>query len=63
MGFDKEVSAILTSIKKSVTGSLHKCQTVLLSATLSKGEFDSIIIIKNSHVCLPIGRLKIGKII
>ena len=38
LGFEKEVSSILTAVKKSLFDGI-RCQTVLLSATLNEGMF------------------------
>lgn len=38
LGFEKDVSSILTAVKKSLLAGI-RCQTVLLSATLNEGMF------------------------
>lgn len=38
LGFEKDVSSILTAVKKSLFAGI-RCQTVLLSATLNEGTY------------------------
>ena len=41
LGFEKDVSSILTAVKKSLFAGI-RCQTVLLSATLNEGIYNTM---------------------
>lgn len=50
LGFEKDVSSILTAVKKALFAGV-RCQTVLLSATLNEGRYCNLSV-QYSNLCM-----------